>query len=65
MTDDDGWEGETRRSTRTSCGELVGDLDDKQFLIAGPPAMTEAVAEALAAAGVPDDQVLAGKFSGY
>ncbi len=65
MTDDDGWEGETRRLDADVLRELVGDLDGKQFLVAGPPAMTEAVSEALAAAGVPDDQVLAGKFSGY
>ena len=45
--------------------EHVGELDGKRFLIAGPPAMAEAVADALAAAGVPDDQVMAGKFSGY
>ena len=65
MTDDDGWEGETRRLDADVLRELVGELEDKQFLIAGPPAMAEAVAESLAAAGVPDDQVLAGKFSGY
>jgi ferredoxin-NADP reductase len=65
MTDDDGWEGESRRIDAGVLREHVGELQDKQFLIAGPPAMTEAVAEALAAAGVPEDQVLAGKFSGY
>ena len=48
MTDDDGWEGESRRIDADVLGEHVGDLDGKQFLIAGPPAMTEAVAEALA-----------------
>jgi NAD(P)H-flavin reductase len=45
--------------------EHVGKLQEKQFLVAGPPAMTEAVVGALHAAGVPEDRVLAGKFSGY
>ena len=35
------------------------------FLVAGPPAMTEAVADSLHGAGVPEDGVLVGKFSGY
>jgi ferredoxin-NADP reductase len=65
MTDDEGWEGETRRLDENVLRELVGKLDEKIFLIAGPPGMVEAIADSLAAAGVPDDQVMAGKFSGY
>jgi ferredoxin-NADP reductase len=65
MTDDDGWEGETRRIDAELLREHVGELQNKQFLVAGPPAMTEAVVDALHAAGVPEDRVLAGKFSGY
>ena len=65
MTDDEGWEGETRRLDENVLRELVGELEEKVFLIAGPPGMVEAVGDSLAAAGVPDDQVIAGKFSGY
>jgi len=65
MTEDEGWEGESRRIDAAMLRELLGGLDDKQFLIAGPPAMTEAVVEALHAAGVREDRVLADKFSGY
>jgi ferredoxin-NADP reductase len=65
MTDDDGWEGETRRIDAELLREHVGELQNKQFLVAGPPAMTEAVVDALHAASVPEDRVLAGKFSGY
>ena len=65
MTDDDGWEGESRRIDAELLREHVGELQNKQFLVAGPPAMTEAVVDALQAAGVPEDRVLAGKFSGY
>jgi ferredoxin-NADP reductase len=65
MTEQEGWEGETRRIDADVLREHVGELQDKQFLVAGPPAMTEAVVGALHAAGVPEDRVLAGKFSGY
>ena len=64
MTDDAGWEGETRHLDGDVLRELVG-LDGKTFLVAGPPDMAEAVAESLRAAGVPEDRVLADKFSGY
>jgi ferredoxin-NADP reductase len=65
MTDDEGWEGETRRLDENVLRELVGELDEKVFLIAGPPGLVEAIDSSLAAAGVPGDQVMAGKFSGY
>jgi ferredoxin-NADP reductase len=65
MTDEEGWEGETRRLDADVLRDLLGDLDGKQFLIAGPPAMAEGVADSLRAAGVPEDRVTADKFSGY
>lgn len=65
MTDDPDWEGESRHLDAEVIGELVGDLGEKIFLVAGPPAMAESVADSLRAAGVPDDRVLADKFSGY
>ena len=65
LTEQEGWEGETRRIDAAVLRDHVGELRDKQFLVAGPPAMTEAVVGALHAAGVPEDGVLAGKFSGY
>ena len=56
--------------TLTLDADLLRDhLDDElqapTYLIAGPPGMVEGVSEALEAAGVPEDQVQAGKFSGY
>ena len=65
MTDDDGWEGETRRLDADVLAELLGGLEGKQFLIAGPPPMAEGVGESLRAAGLPDDRVVVDKFSGY
>jgi NAD(P)H-flavin reductase len=66
MTDDSSWDGESRRID----GDLLRDHLDEElqaltYLIAGPPAMVEGVSEALQTEGVPEDQVQAGKFSGY
>jgi NAD(P)H-flavin reductase len=65
MTDEAGWEGETRHLDADVLSELVGGLDGKTFLVAGPPAMAEAVADSLRAAGLPEERVLSDKFSGY
>ena len=46
-------------------GELLGGLQGKTFLVAGPPLMTEAVADSLLGTGLPEERVLASKFSGY
>jgi ferredoxin-NADP reductase len=65
MTDQEGWEGETRRLDAGVLRELLGGLDDKQFLVAGPPAMAEGVSESLLAAGLAEGAVLTDKFAGY
>ena len=65
MTDDEGWEGETRRLDADVLRDLLGDLDGKQILIAGPPPMAQGVTQSLLAAGVPEDRVSTDKFSGY
>ena len=65
MTDEPGWAGETRQLDADVLGELVGGLDGKMFLVAGPPQMAEAVADSLTGAGLPEERVLADKFSGY
>ena len=65
MTDEPGWAGETRHLDASVLGELVGGLDGKVFLVAGPPPMAEAVAGSLTDAGLPEERVLADKFSGY
>jgi ferredoxin-NADP reductase len=66
MTQDPGWQGETRKVD----GEFVRDyLDDDlnryTFLVAGPPAMAEGVQGALRDAGVRDENVIAEHYSGY
>ena len=53
MTDEPGWAGETRQLDASVLGELVGGLDGKVFLVAGPPPMAEAVAGSLTGAGRP------------
>src|SRR6186997_2287788 len=65
MTDEPGWAGEKRHLDANVLGELVGGLDGKVFLVAGPPPMAEAVTGSLTDAGVPEERVLADKFSGY
>ena len=65
MTDEPGWEGETRRLDAEVLADLARGLEGKTFLIAGPPPMAEGVADSLLAAGLPEDRVRADKFSGY
>jgi ferredoxin-NADP reductase len=66
MTQDSAWEGETRRIDAEMLRDHLGEeLDSYTYLIAGPPAMVDGVAEALQGAGIPEDQVLPARFSGY
>ncbi|HEY7792896.1 MAG TPA: FAD-dependent oxidoreductase [Gaiellaceae bacterium] len=65
MTDEPEWEGETRRLDADVLADVLGGLEDRTFLVAGPPPMAEGVAESLRAAGLPEDRVLSDKFSGY
>lgn len=65
MTEDDGWDGETRRIDADMLRDHLGDLGSHTFMVAGPPPMVESVVEALAGAGVPEEQVLPDRFSGY
>jgi ferredoxin-NADP reductase len=66
MTQDPGWEGETRRiDSQFFRDYLDGDLNESTFLVAGPPAMAEGVQDALAGAGVDEENVIAERYSGY
>ena len=65
MTDDETWEGDTRRIDADFIREQVGDIGACTYLVAGPPDMVNSVADALEAAGVPEEQVLRSKFAGY
>jgi ferredoxin-NADP reductase len=65
MTDEPGWEGETRHLDAEVLADLVGGLEEKTFLVAGPPAMAQSVADSLLAAGLPEERVLTDRFSGY
>jgi ferredoxin-NADP reductase len=66
MTQDPGWEGESRRIDAGFLREHVeGDLNDYTFVVAGPPGLVEGVQQALAEAGVSEENVLAQRFSGY
>ena len=66
MTDDPGWEGETRRIDAAFLRDhLDGELGSYTYLVAGPPGMTQAMEQVLRDAGIPDEQVRADGFSGY
>jgi ferredoxin-NADP reductase len=65
MTEDSGWEGETRRIDPAMLRDHLGDLDTYTYLVAGPPGMVEGVTGALQEAGIPEDQIRSQGFSGY
>jgi ferredoxin-NADP reductase len=66
MTQDEGWQAESRYvSAELLSDYLGGELGDHTYLVAGPPALVEAVTGQLSAAGVPEEQVLPDSFSGY
>jgi ferredoxin-NADP reductase len=66
MTDDPGWDGETRRIDAAMLRDHLGaDLGAFTYLIAGPPKMVEAMEEILSGEGVPESQVRPERFSGY
>jgi ferredoxin-NADP reductase len=66
MTQDPGWEGETRKVDSQFFEDCLGeDLNEYTFLVAGPPAMAEGVQQALEEAGVQDENVIAERYSGY
>ena len=66
MTEDEGWEGESRFvGPELLSDHLEGELADHTYLVAGPPPMVEAVVGQLSEAGVPEEQVLPDRFSGY
>jgi ferredoxin-NADP reductase len=65
MTEDEGWEGESRLISAEMLQDHLDELPSRTYLVAGPPPMVEAVVEQLQSAGVPEEQILPDRFSGY
>ena len=65
MTGDDGWSGESRRIDEAMLRDHLGDLDRYTFFVAGPPGMAKGVDAVLKEAGLDEDRVHTGSFSGY
>jgi ferredoxin-NADP reductase len=66
MTEDPGWEGETRRIDADFIPDhLDGELSSYTYIVSGPPGMVNGVADSLEAEGVPEEQVLRTRFAGY
>ncbi len=66
MTADPGWKGETRHIDSALLRDTLGEeLDAFTYLVAGPPSMVEGIVEELRSAGVEEDRIVPGSFSGY
>jgi ferredoxin-NADP reductase len=66
MTQDPGWDGESRKIDPDLLREYLGEtFDEVVFMVAGPPGMAKAVAAELAEAGVPEERLLSDSYSGY
>ena len=65
MTDDPNWDGDTRMLDADVLRDILGDLEPRQFMIAGPPGMAKSVEASLLEAGLSEDQVQSDSFSGY
>jgi ferredoxin-NADP reductase len=66
MTDDPGWDGESRRIDADFLREhLNGEVATYAYLAAGPPDMVNGMTEMLEGLGVPEEQLIASRFAGY
>jgi ferredoxin-NADP reductase len=66
MTQDPGWDGESRKIDAQFFRDYLGDdLNEYTFLVAGPPGMVEGMQEALAEAGAKEENVIPERYSGY
>ena len=66
MTDDSSWDGEARRIDGDFIREYEdGQLADYTYIVSGPPGMVNGVGDMLEGEGVPEQQVIRSRFSGY
>jgi ferredoxin-NADP reductase len=66
MTQDQGWDGETRKIDAQFFRDYLGDdLNQYTLLVAGPPGMVEGMQKALEDAGANEENVIAERYSGY
>jgi ferredoxin-NADP reductase len=66
MTDDEGWDGESRHIDADFLRDHVdGEPAAYTYLAAGPPDMVDAMEKVLHDVGVPDEHIRPQRFSGY
>ena len=66
MTQDPDWAGERRHMNEDFFEDHLGsDLNAYTYLVAGPPPMVSGIVKTLRGLGVPEEQVLPERFSGY
>jgi ferredoxin-NADP reductase len=66
MTDDPGWDGESRRIDADFLREhLNGEVATYTYFVAGPPDMVNGMTEMLQGEDVPEERLIASRFAGY
>jgi ferredoxin-NADP reductase len=66
MTEDPGWDGESRRIGPELLQDTFGDdVQSLTYLIAGPPPMVEGIVGTLQDLGIPEERIRPDRFSGY
>lgn len=65
MTEDNSWTGENRKIDAGFIKDYFPSVNENFYMVAGPPAMVEAVEQALKGAGVNEENIKAENFSGY
>lgn len=65
MTEDPKWEGEKGRVDTEFIKKYVEDLGSSVFYVAGPPAMTNAIVDALKELGIESSRIRYENFTGY
>lgn len=59
------WEGSTHKIDAAWAKQSISGLADPVFYVSGPPAMVESMRQALAAAGIDEEDVRSEEFYGY
>jgi NAD(P)H-flavin reductase len=65
MTEDNDWQGEKEKVTPELIRKYLPDWDKNTFMMAGPPAMVEGVAQTLSEMGVMRENIITESFTGY
>lgn len=65
MTEDNGWQGETRKASPELVKQYLPQWQSTRFMVAGPAGMVEEVSQTLYNMGVARENVITENFAGY